>query len=160
MRYKRLSVSGFTMIELMLVLVLVGIIASVSAPAMGRLYRAAASDASARSTAAILNLAKVSALKERANCIIRIDEAGKSMRLYTVSENEASPYGGSDGRLNLARGTYISAVYQGEEAVNLPYDIEVRPGYAPESVRIVLKGMDGDLSSVVFQAGGGRVEIQ
>jgi len=82
--FREAGESGFTMVELLLVIVVIGVIASISVPYLGQMSANADFRADARNLVSAFKTARMEAVKRDLNCSITFSTDANGLDIYTV----------------------------------------------------------------------------
>jgi len=116
-------ITGFTLIELILVLALLVIVTSIAAPAMARFVRGRALDSEARRLAALMHAGQSRAVSEGAPMMLWIDEKGGAYGL----EAETSGENGDTKAENLSIDSTLQIAVQDAGAAATPVTFKNLP---------------------------------
>ncbi len=158
---------GFSLLELMVVLVIMAIVMGISGPQLARFYRGVRLDGAARQVRAVFLYAGEIAAGEGKVCRVQFEPGWRRLRLLLQEDPAADPDAFEP--LDAGRGTYdlgsnlvielIEANGRGVAPAS-DFSVEFAPLYTPEDVLIRLADTDGDQITVHLLAGSGRVEIE
>lgn len=138
---------------------LMGILAGIAVPALGRLFHSVAADADARSIMAVFHSARTSALTLRKEVTVAISPADE--RLTTVIADDNGVASASGKPLTLQDSKIEKIYINGKEMpLHKAVEVTIYPAMVKQQVELILGGADGRKSSVILHPGGGRVVIQ
>lgn len=158
---------GFSLLELAVVMVILGLATAVAAPTFVGFYRGALLDQSARQLRGFLNRAQLEADRDRAPVRLRLEANWRALEIRVSARSDATGDPVFDrlergGRHELPPGISLEAVLV--DGVGLSpggfYELELQPLFSRERLELVVSGADGDRAFVVREVGGARVVIR
>jgi prepilin-type N-terminal cleavage/methylation domain-containing protein len=159
--------AGFTLIELMVVIVISSVMIGVASPYLSHFYRGVKIDAAARQVKLFLDNARETALSEKKKCRVSIGPEWKTMRLLVQKEEQekTEEYAIAEGRLaklDMMPEIEIEEISKdGEKPSRLSEVVlDVFPLYTPQAVSFMVKDGAGNRRKVSMEAGSGRVRIE
>ena len=155
--------AGFTFIELVIVLVIIGVVSSISGPHLARFYKSLKLNASARQLMTVINFARGTAISEKNICKIQFDKNWRKLSLFLKEEPDSfKPLEGGLSKLTIMEGITIDSIKKNSTNVSKEseFPLLIHPLYSPEEVSFLLKDQEGEQLTVIIQAGGGRVVIE
>jgi len=141
---------GFTLIELIIVVILVGLLAALGAPAIGNSLSSLRLNTSARRLAAVLRNIRSKAIADKQNYQIAFNPEGKSYTYPTESGNKS---------VALGRGVKIKEVSQADE-VQEELTLFFYPKGNSNGGEIILENEREQAFRIVVEAISGRVKIR
>lgn len=155
--------AGFTFIELVIVLVIIGVVSSISGPHLARFYKSLKLSASARQLMTVINFARGTAISEKKICKIQFDKDWRKLTL-SLQENPESykPLEVGLSNLTIMEGIKIDSIKKNSKTIakGSEFPLLIHPLFSPEEVSFLLKDQEGEQLTVIIQAGGGRVVIE
>ncbi|PLY08909.1 MAG: hypothetical protein C0624_02785 [Desulfuromonas sp.] len=157
------STRGFTLIELVVVLVIMSTILAISGPRLARFARSAKLEAAANRLQVLLLFAKEQALWQKSGTRVVVLDGWRGVEVWerdTTAEEEryvSIPQTGAKNRFPDG----ISLVQIRLNGATIPdgqgVELEVNPLISKDMVEFFLKGAEGELYRVWISAGGGLV---
>ena len=165
---RKQTISRFTFLELMVVLVIMSVIIALAAPKLGRFYDSVKLDGNARQLKIFLMYARNTALAERRNCRFSYIADKKEFTLQIQQEPEKNPeiyvpVVGNLSKVKLANGVnLVRAQKMGSRPV--PPDTDFSDDIVPMGNKyefwFTLEGSRGNKISIIVKAGSGIVKIK
>jgi prepilin-type N-terminal cleavage/methylation domain-containing protein len=159
--------AGFTLIELMVVIVISSVLIGVASPHLALFYRGIKIDGATRQVKLFLDNARETALSERRKCRVSIAPDWQRMTLLVQSEDpeKSAEYSKAEGRLaKLAMLPEIEIDEITKDGAKLPRSsevvLEIFPLYVPQAASFAVKDGAGNRRNVTMEAGSGRVRIE
>lgn len=161
------NAAGFTLIELMVVIVISSVLIGVASPHLALFYRGIKIDGATRQVKLFLDNARETALAERRKCRVALSPEWQRMTLLVQSEapEKSAEYIRAEGRLaklEMLPEIEIEAITR--EGANLPRPgeviLEIFPLYVPQAAAFTIRDGAGNRRNVTMEAGSGRVRIE
>lgn len=157
---------GFTLIELVVVLVITSVLLGVAAPRLSRFYKGVKLDSAARQMKYFLEYANEVALSEKTVCRIKADGGWREFTLQVRRGAEKK-----EEFVRVETGPHALRVMPGIEIAGIEMDkkgapqgsgfeMEVFPLFSPREVVFSLEDAEGNRARVKLEAGSGKVVIE
>lgn len=159
--------AGFTLIELMVVIVISSVLIGVASPYLALFYRGIKIDGTARQVKLFLDNARETALSEKKKCQVSVAPAWQRMTLLVQSDDpeKSADYSKAEGR--LAKLTIMPEIEIDEitkdgakPSRSSEVVLEIFPLYVPQAASFAVKDGAGNRRTVTMEAGSGRVRIE
>ncbi len=142
---------GFTLIELIIVVILVGLMAALAAPAIGNSLSSIRLNTSIRRLSAVLRNTRSRAIADKQNYRISFIPEGTSYSYPTTS---------GDKSITIAHGIQIKSVYQADEDIEMEeLNLYFYPKGNSNGGKIVLENEREQSFYLIVDAISGRVKI-
>ncbi len=142
---------GFTLIELIIVIILLGLMVALSAPAIGNSLSNLRLNTNARHLAAVLRNTRSKAIADKQNYQITFKAEGKSYTYPTESGNKS---------VALARGVKIKQVRQADELLEEELTLFFYPKGNSNGGEIILENEREQAFRIEVEPISGRVKIR
>lgn len=159
--------AGFTLIELMVVIVISSVLIGVASPHLALFYRGVKIDGATRQVKLFLDNARETALSEKRKCRVSVAPDWQRMTLLVQSESpeKSAEYTKAEGRLaKLEMMPEIEIDTITREGAKLPRPgeviLEIFPLYMPQTAAFTVRDGAGNRRNVTMEAGSGRVRIE
>ncbi len=155
--------SGFTLIELIVVLVIISVVMGIASPQLSRFYKGIKLDTTARRLRAMLIYARTVAVLEKNICRVRIGPSWKKITLSVRDKKSYLPVRKPIGRLVMPKGIKIIRLTVNQKYITPQTQVqwEIMPLVCPYEVCLWLATEDEeDKTKVILRGGSGLVTIE
>jgi len=152
--------SGFTLIELIVVIILLSILAGIVAPQFGSFYKKVKFDSTIRRVKNFFYYTEFLALKNKTFCKIKINQNENCFYAFINQQGRLVPIERKRGKLKLPLGIKIGQIrIDGHLSESPVVKFKIYPLFVPHQIDIQIKGFENKGVFIRIEAGGGMVEV-
>lgn len=167
--HKKLKIEnsgGFTFLELVIVMVIISVVLSLSAPRLQGFYRGVKLDSTARQLKMFLTYAREVAVSEKKTLRVKVEAGWRRLLLMEPPGEDGT--GGEFIEVSARFSSYKirSDIFikeiknsDGDASLNSEYLIEIHPLFSSEEISFLLADLEDNKVKVTIEAGGGLVVI-